>query len=55
MGGGNEKRKAKKVDGPNSTYCGKETRMVTKLFKNTNVKVAYRTKTTEDTKTRQIR
>jgi len=26
------------------TYCGKETRMVTKLFKNTNVKVAYRTK-----------
>jgi len=26
------------------TYCGKETRLVTKLFKNTNVKVVYRTK-----------
>ena len=26
------------------TYCGKETRMITKLFKNTNVKVTYRTK-----------
>jgi len=25
-------------------YCGKETRLVTKLFKNTNVKVAYMTK-----------
>jgi len=26
------------------TYCGKGTRMVTKLFKNTNVKVTYKTK-----------
>jgi len=26
------------------TYCGKETRFFTKLFKNTNVKVAYMTK-----------
>jgi len=26
------------------TYCGKETRQITKLFKNTNVKVAYMTK-----------
>ena len=26
------------------TYCGKETRMITKLFKNTDVKVTYRTK-----------
>ena len=40
----NEKRTAKKNRWIKFTYCRKGTSMVTKLFKNTNVKVAYRTK-----------